>query len=117
MGLRIFTDSRGTEWKAWDVIPRLGERRMSDRRSRAPMTMHSDRRSNTDRRMLDGQRAPVLTSVLNGGWLCFEAEEGKRRLTPIPSDWLRCAKERLEQYCASAIRVRRPSTSFPESSS
>ena len=54
-----------------------------------------------DRRILSGRR-PVLSAGLDGGWLCFEASIEKRRLTPIPSDWLACAEDRLEQYLRQA---------------
>jgi hypothetical protein len=49
---------------------------------------------------------------MSGGWLCFDAHVEKRRLSPIPEDWLRCAEERLEQYCAQAKRAQRPATSL-----
>jgi hypothetical protein len=59
-----------------------------------------------DRRILAGCRT-VLNSSLGSGWLCFEAPDEKRRLTPIPADWQRCANDRLEQYCAQATPARR----------
>jgi hypothetical protein len=106
MGYRIFKDSHGTEWQTWDVVPRLGERRVSDRRSRTAQPVHTDRRSRTDRRVTTGHRS-VLTSGLNGGWLCFEGPNEKRRLSPIPTDWMACNPQRLEQYCAEATPARR----------
>lgn len=109
MGYRIFRDSRGTEWQAWDVVPRLAERRVSDRRSRVLPPPHSDRRSPSDRRTKVGHRT-LLKSGLDSGWLCFEAADEKRRLTPIPDDWEGCVVERLEQYCAMAKRARRISS-------
>ena len=106
MGYRIFRDSRGTEWQTWSVVPRREERRVNERRSRVAEPLHSDRRSPYDRRILAGVR-PALTTGLDAGWLCFEAEEEKRRLSPIPADWERCPAERLEQYCAKATAARR----------
>ena len=108
MGYRIFKDSRGTEWQTWDVIPRLAERRVNDRRLHAAQPPNSDRRSRIDRRVLSSPRA-LLTSGLGSGWLCFETANEKRRLSPIPEDWSKCADERLEQYCAQAT-LARPST-------
>lgn len=105
MGYRTFRDSKGTNWHAWDVVPRLEERRASERRTRPAAPPHSDRRA-TDRRVLSGQRA-VLSSGYRQGWLCFETDAEKRRLSPIPQDWDRCAAERLEQYCAQATSARR----------
>ncbi len=106
MGYRIFRDSQGTEWQTWDVIPRMEERRVAERRTRAVVPPHSELRSRSDRRKGAGHRG-VLTAALNEGWLCFEAEEQKRRLAPIPQDWERCAVPRLEEYCVQATPVRR----------
>lgn len=108
MGYRIFKDSRGTEWQSWDVVPRLAERRVSERRSRTAQPPNSDQRSRPDRRLVTMPRA-ILMSGLESGWLCFEALDEKRRLTPIPDDWSSCAVEQLERYCAQARRAR-PST-------
>jgi hypothetical protein len=109
MGYRIFRDSRGTEWQAWDVVPRLTERRVSDRRAIAAKPPHSDRRSRSDRRILTGHRT-VLAKGLDDGWLCFEAPGEKRRLAPIPSDWLQCGADCLERYCGKAKAARRVTT-------
>lgn len=48
-------------------------------------------------------QAWVLSQGLNGGWLCFEAPAEKRRLAPVPTDWLRCAVARLEEYLRAAL--------------
>jgi hypothetical protein len=106
MAYRVFRDSRGTEWQTWDVIPRLEERRVSARRAAVTRSPGSDRRTQTDRRLISGQRS-VLTPALTGGWLCFEAPVEKRRLSPIPTDWQHCPAERLERYCESATPARR----------
>jgi hypothetical protein len=110
VGYRIFRDSAGTEWQTWDVVPRLAERRVSDRRSMMSAAPIVDRRRTTERRVKSGQR-PSLTSGLGCGWLCFEAPLEKRRLAPIPADWERCGTVRLEEYCREAkpaLRVRLP---------
>ncbi|MES2178240.1 MAG: hypothetical protein V4550_10275 [Gemmatimonadota bacterium] len=104
MAYRVFTDSRGTEWQTWDVVPRFEERRLAERRTVARQLAHTDKRSN-ERRVLSGQRS-VLSSGLRSGWLCFEAPGEKRRLTPIPGDWHRCRVDQLEEYCASATPAR-----------
>ena len=101
MGYRIFRDSAGTEWQTWDVVPRLAERRVSDRRMTVSVAPGMERRRVEDRRIRQGAR-PTLTSGLGGGWLCFEALLEKRRLCPIPDDWERCPTPRLEEYCRSA---------------
>ena len=111
MGYRIFRDSRGTEWQAWDVVPQLAERRGIDRRratsADAPSSRAQERRS-ADRRVTTGRRL-LLSAGLDGGWLCFEARVEKRRLTPIPGDWLGCDEACLERYCREAKLVTRSS--------
>lgn len=101
MGYRVFKDSQGTEWQTWDVVPQLAERRRGDRRHERAEKSASDRRLSVERRILIGRR-PGLGTGLDGGWLCFEAPVEKRRLTPIPADWLRCSEPKLEQYCRDA---------------
>ena len=109
MGYRVFRDSQGTEWQAWDVVPQLTERREIERRMRVVAIDHADRRRATDRRVIKGRR-PTLTAGLDNGWLCFENGGEKRRLTPIPADWMRCTSAELERYCQAAKRAPRPST-------
>lgn len=108
MGYRVFKDSQGTEWQTWDVVPQLAERRIADRRGAArvpPPQVAADRRQISDRRIASGRR-PFLSAGLDGGWLCFEAQVEKRRLTPIPADWLRCDEACLERYCRQAKPAR-----------
>ena len=105
MGYRSFKDSAGIQWDAWDVIPQLAERRVEDRRqARRPISFR-DRRA-LERRVVSSRRA-VMASGLTAGWLCSEAPPDKRRLSPIPSDWARCADAELEEYCRQARPVRR----------
>jgi hypothetical protein len=112
MGHRFFRDSRGTEWQAWDVVPQLAERRTGDRRRVASAGRLGpgvlERRRRPERRTTNGRRS-VLTAGLDDGWLCFEAPAEKRRLTPIPQDWLRCDDACLERYLGDARPVRRSS--------
>jgi hypothetical protein len=105
MGYRVFKDSRGTEWQTWDVVPQLAERRAGERRRGEAAAAVSAERRRTERRMVTGRR-PVLSAGLDGGWLCFEARAEKRRLTPIPHDWLRCDDDCLERYCRQAKPAR-----------
>lgn len=109
MAFRDFRDSTGVRWQAWDVIPRLVERRQGfRRRAAAPTGIANDRRSGMDRRIVTTRRG-VLGDGLGHGWLCFESADEKRRLTPIPNDWTRCPHAQLERYCRDASPVRRPS--------
>jgi len=109
MGYRVFRDSQGTEWQAWDVVPQLNERREIERRVSMTPVEHADRRRDPDRRVIKGRR-PMLTSGLDGGWLCFENSREKRRLSPIPKDWTRCSSEELDRYLQLAKLAHRPST-------
>lgn len=108
MGYRVFRDSQGTEWQAWDVVPQLTERREVERRVRIAPVEHADRRRAQDRRVIKGRR-PTLTAGLDSGWLCFENPEEKRRLAPIPDGWQRCSAEELEHYLHEAKRAPRAS--------
>ena len=83
--LRGFTDSSGREWQVWDVFPTRG--------------------SSTD------PTAALSRSSLKGtayaeGWLCFECEDEKRRLAPIPNAWAQYDLSMLEELCAKAKPVR-----------
>jgi hypothetical protein len=108
MGYRVFRDSQGTEWQAWDVVPQLTERREIERRMRAAPVDHADRRREPDRRVRKGRR-PMLTAGLDAGWLCFENASEKRRLAPIPENWTRCSPAELDRYLQSAKRAPRSS--------
>jgi hypothetical protein len=103
MGYRVFTDSQGMEWQTWDVVPQLTDRRANERRraEAAGVLVAVERRRARDRRILAGRR-PVLSAGLGEGWLCFEGRAEKRRLTPIPADWLGCDDACLERYCRQA---------------
>ena len=110
MGLRSFRDESGAEWRAWDVMPKLVERRVGARRQVGGITSAAeargaDRRLGIDRRMVATQRA-FLNDGMSSGWLAFESAREKRRLTPIPGDWLHCPTARLAEYCRQAAVVR-----------
>jgi hypothetical protein len=40
----------------------------------------------------------VLRGSYAHGWLCFDSDIQKRRLSPIPLDWTTCSDEKLELY-------------------
>src|SRR4051812_22253950 len=84
MGLRNFRDSRGGEWRVWDVVPygsHPTERRGRERRVAQSGAYPGPERRTRERRM----RTPgLMTPGLESGWLCFESAQEKRRLTPIP---------------------------------
>lgn len=79
MALRSFTDSQGQGWRVWNVVPQYDTARDED----------------------------TMTPGLQGGWLCFEKEGQKRRLSPIPDGWEAAEPEALERYCQAATPVAR----------
>ena len=79
MALRSFTDSQGQGWRVWNVVPQYDTARDED----------------------------TLTPGLQGGWLCFERDGQKRRLSPIPGGWEEAGAEELERYCRDATPVAR----------
>lgn len=79
MALRSFTDSQGQGWRVWNVVPQYDTARDED----------------------------TLTPGLQGGWLCFERDGHKRRLSPIPDGWEGAEADALERYCREAIPVAR----------
>lgn len=105
MSYRSFTDSTGKQWEAFDVVPQLGERRVEERRHARQPIAFPDRRG-SERRIVMSRRA-LMAGGLSGGWLCFEGQAQKRRLSPIPDDWARCPESQLEAYCRMARPVRR----------
>jgi hypothetical protein len=82
MSLRNFTDSQGTAWRVWNVIPQYAAVRDED----------------------------VMTPGLQGGWLCFDSGNEKRRLSPIPEDWESAGRDALEAYCRRAAAVQQRAT-------
>lgn len=109
MSYRSFTDSTGTEWEAFDVVPQLAERRVGDRRHDRKPIGFVDRRG-SERRAIKSHRA-VMAPGLGGGWLCFESDSDKRRLSPIPPGWAQSSDAEIEDYCRLAHPVRRSAQS------
>lgn len=79
--IRHFTDSKGTAWRVWDVWP-------TSRGGTEPMR--------------DDGVAAFPTREFTSGWLCFECDSEKRRLTPIPPEWELCETCVLEEMCGRA---------------
>ncbi len=75
--MRTYTDPQGTVWTVYLVAPG------------------------------GGTSPQLLPPEFRAGWLCYECEEGKRRLAPIPADWESCPENRLDAYRASAVSVQR----------
>lgn len=112
MPYRTYVDSLGADWQVWDIVPRLSERRSGeiDRRIEEKFIEFVERRQES--RRLGETRRAVLRGTYAQGWLCFDSEAEKRRLSPIPQDWTTCSDERLEVYARQAERVSGPHRNF-----
>ena len=51
------------------------------------------------------QSRSIVTAAFAGGWLCFESDAGKRRLSPIPEGWEEMPTERLRLLLRAADEV------------
>jgi hypothetical protein len=74
---RAFVDASGVEWVVWAVHPEVR-----------------------------GARQSQLRGSYSEGWLAFESVAGKRRLSPIPSEWATCDEAMLADLCARAEPAR-----------
>ena len=77
---RSYPDPDGNVWTVWEVRP--GE--------------HLDTGST---------RRPYLPADMADGWLCFESGSGKRRLYPVPPQWLEKTDTELDGLCRAAEPV------------
>lgn len=101
---RTFRGADGVEWQVWNVVPHVlqegSERRVRVRRAALPEPHDPERREVPERRAALDRRARLrmhLSPSLQGGWLVFEADKEKRRLTPIPSGWDSLPDEELDR--------------------
>jgi hypothetical protein len=107
MAMRIFVDSTGREWHVYDVVPRADERRHYDRRAPSEQP-EVERRGDEDRRLTVGRRSSLTDLGL--GWLLFDSGDLRKRLAPIPENWVVATDAELERYAALARPVRRVPT-------
>jgi len=111
MNYRTFTDSRGVRWEVWLVLPTAAERRAAERRVLVDRRMENrphppERRAPVDRRRFTFRRVGVAAAY-EQGWLCFESDDEKRRLAPVPEDWNTADSEQLQGWLQAAKRVLR----------
>jgi hypothetical protein len=105
MPYRTFQDSGGRDWQVWDIVPRLSERRSEEAVERRVHDVEVPIERRREERRLAESRRSVLHGSFAKGWLCFESNADKRRLSPIPSDWMACTKSQLERYLNAGARV------------
>jgi hypothetical protein len=98
---RRFTDSEGTPWRVWQVVPSPLDRRRGIRRIRIIKIYHPERRVLPERR-LDMRRSRLFFPPHEPSWLCFESARERRRLSPVPERWWLEDAGGLEKLCQAA---------------
>ena len=87
------------------VHPSSIERRKMERRSPIENAVHLiEQRVLGDRRSSRGTRGEVA-SEYSTGWLCFASEGEKRRLVPVPVNWMSANDGQVAEWCRIAKRV------------
>jgi hypothetical protein len=104
-GYRTFLDPRGRLWEVWMVHPSSIERRRMERRSPVENAVFLiEQRVMGDRRASPGTRGAVATEF-SSGWLCFASNGEKRRLAPVPVNWMSANDGQVAEWCRIARRV------------
>jgi hypothetical protein len=104
-GYRSFLDARGRLWEVWMVHPSSIERRKMERRSPVENAVFLiEQRVLGDRRAQPSSRAAVATEF-SSGWLCFTSKGEKRRLAPVPVNWMSANDSQVAEWCRIAKRV------------
>ena len=104
-GYRKYADSWGRTWEVWMVHPSSIERRDIERRSRVENAVYLiEQRLLGDRRKTPGARVAIASEYSNG-WLCFTRDGERRRLAPVPTNWLSANETQLAEWCRVAKRV------------
>jgi hypothetical protein len=87
------------------VHPSSIERRKMERRSPVENAVHLiEQRVLGDRRSSVGTRGAVATEY-STGWLCFASDGEKRRLVPVPVNWMSANDGQVAEWCRIAKRV------------
>ena len=104
-GYRIFLDARGRTWEVWMVHPSSIERRKMERRTPVENAVYLiEQRVLGDRRAVTRSRGAVATEF-SAGWLCFASDGEKRRLAPVPTNWMSANESQVAEWCRIAKRV------------
>jgi len=104
-GYRTFLDPRGRRWEVWMVHPSSIERRKMERRTPVENAVNLiEQRVLGDRRNGVGPRGAVA-SEFSSGWLCFASDGEKRRLAPVPVNWMSAKDNQVAEWCRIARRV------------
>jgi hypothetical protein len=77
--MRTITDGAGTQWTVFEV-----------------------------KRQGSKEKWSYLPEEYGDGWLCFESDVSKKRLTPVPSNWRAMGDAELIRLLGQAQAVNRP---------
>ncbi len=83
-GFRKITDQQGNAWSVWEVLPKGRPRRDA----------------------VIGGQLPPLPAELQSGWLTFQSDTERRRLSPAPDGWHELPDGSLLALLAQARRER-----------
>ena len=87
------------------VHPSSIERRKMERRTPVENAVYLiEQRVLGDRREVIGSRGAVATEF-STGWLCFASDGEKRRLAPVPVNWMSANDSQVAEWCRIAKRV------------
>jgi hypothetical protein len=87
------------------VHPSSIERRKMERRTPVENAVNLiEQRVLGDRRNSAGARSAVATEY-SAGWLCFASDGEKRRLAPVPVNWMSANDMQVAEWCRIAKRV------------
>ena len=95
---RKIKDGVGRQWDVWEVYPSAVEQRMSGEYP----AVNGGKPSQPEKREMR-IRVP---SALQEGWLAFQSGNERRRLAPIPENWIALDEEALIRLLARADRLR-----------
>jgi len=105
-GYRTFLDARGRVWEVWMVHPSSIERRKMERRSPVENAVFLiEQRVLGDRRTQLGSTRGNVASEYSNGWLCFASDGEKRRLAPVPVNWMSANDSQIAEWLRIAKRV------------
>jgi len=94
---RKIKDGDGRAWDVWEVYPSAVEQRMSGEHPAAPDD-NGVKRERREVRLL-------VPSALQQGWLAFQCGAERRRLAPIPGNWISLREDQLLALLARADRL------------
>jgi len=87
------------------VHPSSIERRKMERRTPVENAVYLiEQRVLGDRREITRSRGAVATEF-SAGWLCFASDGEKRRLAPVPVNWMSANDSQVAEWCRIAKRV------------